>query len=143
MIRGKKFRWILVGVIIMLLIPLSLLPACEKDTPLPTPYFPVQKEVQTKGMMALLSGELVLDNGYLRVYDSLILWPYGYTLEMEPENIWILNGEGIRMIRVGDTLRMGGGHISEQYTEEKIGQPLPDDCTGPYWLVAFSVEKEE
>ena len=143
MIRRKKYRVLLASVIIMLVISLSLLPACGEENPLPTPFFPVQKEVQTIGMTALLSGELVLNEGYPRVYDILILWPYGYTVEIEAENIWVLNEEGIRVVKVGDTVRMGGGEVSDKFAEEKIGHTLPEGCAGPYWLVSFEVEKEQ
>jgi hypothetical protein len=135
---------ILFGVAVILMLSLTSLTACDEKIPQPTPYFPVQSEVQEIGLTAEMSGELVLDdNGCLRVFDYLILWPYGYTLEIEGDVIWVVNEEGVRVAKAGDNLRMGGGEIPPDFAEEKIGQALPGDCAGPYWLVAFSVEKVE
>jgi hypothetical protein len=135
---------ILFGVVVILMLSLTSLNACDEKTPQPIPYFPVQSEVQKIGLGALLSGELVIDdNGCLRVFNYLILWPYGYTFEMEGNDIWVVNEEEVRVAKVGDKVRMGGGEIPPDFAEEKIGQALPEDCAGSYWLVAFSIEKEE
>ena len=143
LVSRKSRFYLLAGFAVILTISLELLPACGEKTPSPTPYFPVQAEVQEMGLDALLSGELVLDDGCLRVHDTLILWPYGYTLEIEGGDILVVNEHGEWVAKVGDRVRMGGGHISAEFAEEKIGRSLPEGCTGPFWLVAFSVEKVE
>ncbi len=143
MTRRKIPLYLTDGFAIVLVISLMMLSSCAEKTPLPTPYFPVQKEVQEMGLMAELSGELVLDDGCLRVHDNLILWPYGYTVEMEGDDIWVVNEHGEGVVKVGDRVQMGGGVISAEFAEEKIGRSLPEGCTGHFWLVAFSVEKVE
>jgi hypothetical protein len=35
---------------------------------------------------------------------------------------------------VGDTVKLGGGFLGVSDIEEKIGQALPNDATGPYFL---------
>ena len=75
--------------------------------------------------------------------DYLIIWPFGYTLEMEDDNIWVLNQTHDRVAKVGDTVRMGSGIIPDKFIAEKIGRSLPENCSGPCWLVSFEVEKEE
>jgi hypothetical protein len=142
-VKRKILLYLTLGFIVILTVSLALLPACGEKTPSPTPYFPVQAEVQELGLNALLSGELVLDDGCLRVYDNLILWPYGYTVEMEGDDIWVVNEHGEWVVNVGDRVQMGGGVISAEFAEEKIGRSLPEGCMGPFWLVAFSVEKFE
>ena len=88
MVIRKALQCFVFGFVALLIFSMILLPSCGEKTPLPTPYFPVQAEVQTMGLDALWYGEMVLDgNRYLRVRDTLILWPYGYTLEMEDCNI--------------------------------------------------------
>ena len=97
-------------------------------------FFPVQQEVQTEVMQVLLQGELVLDNGCLRVHDELILWPYGYSLKTEGKEIWVINDKGNPVARVGDLVRLGGGQVPAFFAEEKLGHPLPEGCDGPYFL---------
>lgn len=143
LVSRKSRFYLLAGFAVILAISLIMLPACGEKTPLPTPYFPVQAEVQELGLLAQMTGELVLDDGCLRVWDTLILWPYGYTLEIEDGDIWVVSEHSERVTKVGDRVRMGGGQISAEFAEEKIGRSLPEGCTGPFWLVAFSVEKVE
>jgi hypothetical protein len=100
----------------------------------PEPYFPVQKEFQTTVLTSLIQGKLVLNNGYLRVYDELIIWPYGYSLKTEGKEMWVINEKGQPAARVGDEVGIGGGEIPADFAEEKIGHPLPEGCEGPYWL---------
>jgi hypothetical protein len=104
------------------------------------PYFPVQKEAPQAYLLALLPGELVLDNGYLRVNGELIIWPYGYSVKIEGKNIYIIDEKGRQVCKVGDMVKIGGGQIPAYYIEEIIGQPLPPDCKGPYWMAANIAE---
>jgi len=112
----------------------------------PVQLLAVQKE-QNLQMQALVSGRLVLDDGYLRVRTLwplrgiLIIWPYGYSWKAEDSEIWIINEEGRAVARVGDKIQIGGGEIPASFAEEKIGQPLPADIEGPFWL-AGEVKEE-
>ncbi len=104
---------------------------------LPAPsvsFFPVQKEVQSEVMQVLLQGELVLDNGCLRVHDELILWPYDYSLQTEGKEIWVIDDKGQSVAHVGHHVRLGGGQVPTFFAEEKLGHPLPEGCDGPYFL---------
>jgi hypothetical protein len=99
-------------------------------------FFPVQTESPDIIMDLLLQGKLELNEaGYLRVGDALILWWHGYSYEIVDNDIWILNEDGQRVARVGDDVRLHGGFIPEYVVEQKIGQPLPEDCEGPYFLM--------
>jgi len=117
----------------------------SQDTAPSVSFFPVQLEKYAKEPYpsALATGVLVLDNGHLRlkpatgVGDSnLLIWPYGYSLYTEGKEIQIINGEGKAVARMGDIIKVGGGEIPIVIVGKYIGQTLPDDCIGPYWLVS-------
>lgn len=108
----------------------------------PQLYFPVQKEPQTAVLTALLPGELVADNGYLRVAGNLILWPHGYSLKTEGQDIWVINDKGQPAAKVGDWIKIGGGVVSTSYAEQILEHPLPEGCEGPYWLAAEIVNQD-
>jgi hypothetical protein len=115
----------------------------SESTSIKTPCFPVQKEVQKNTLDGLFEGELVLDNGYLRSLDiitgndPLILWPYGYSIETNGNQIQILNDKDQPVAAIGDYIKVGGGEIPRDWAEELIGQTLPDGFD--YWM-ASSVE---
>lgn len=102
--------------------------------------FPVQKAGLSK-MDSLMEGRLELDdNGCLRVDNYLIIWPYGFSLRTEGEDIQVIDEKGQVFAHVGDVIKIGGGEIpleeAREFIEKSIvEQPLPDDCQGPYWIV--------
>ncbi len=102
----------------------------------PEPYFPVQAEPTEYRMTDLLQGELVMDsNGYLRVKELLILWPYGFSVHTVDNEIIIMDEESEIVGRVGQYIRLGGGCAPDFWAEEKLGHPLPEGCEGPYFLM--------
>lgn len=108
------------------------------DAPSPVVFFPVQ--VEASGMEGLLPGILKLDNGYLRIkyFDNnyLIIWPPGYSWRIKDEKIQIINEKNQHCATVGDNILLGGGEIkSIAMVETYIGQKLPDDCEGPFWIM--------
>ena len=138
---GKLRRVIQLTVVLVILSVLAI--GCIDNSTSktqPEPYFPVQKEVQTTMMLVLLPGKLVIDNnGYIRVdmineSDPLIIWPYGYSLNIEGKDIWIINDKGQAVAKVGDSVKLGGGFVGADVVEERIGQALPKDAAGPYFI---------
>lgn len=116
-------------------------------------FFPVQKEPDPSYIYpaALAEGKLVLDNSNLRLKPSwgkgdvwskgeLLVWPYGYSLRIMDKQIQVIDNDGQLVARVGDKIKVGGGEVPAEIVEEYIGQPLPDDCEGPYWLVSEVIE---
>ncbi len=101
-------------------------------------YLPVQNERQTQLLTALLSGKLVLDHGYLRVSVEpqayLIIWPYGYSWQVKNNEIWVLDDKGQAIVKVGDSVTVGGGNMPQSFAEQKIGKTLPENVQGPFWL---------
>jgi hypothetical protein len=129
--------------LLTLLFIVSLTFGCTCNSPdrtKPEPYFPVQKEVAEVGMLSRLEGKLVIDDaGYIRVngmnnFPPLIIWPYGYSLKIEREEVWIINDKGQAVARVGDHVILGGGELPAWAVEERIGHALPQDAKGPYFL---------
>ncbi len=130
----------------MLMIVLSTSFACNDNSTSissSTPNFPVQK-AGLGGMDALLEGRLELDNGYLRVKyvdnNYLLIWPHGFSLRIEGEEIQVIDSNGQVFARVGDIIKVGGGEApsgkEKEYLEKYfVEQPLPDDCQGPYWII--------
>jgi hypothetical protein len=98
------------------------------------PYFPMQKEMPLEFMLVSLTGKLVNDKGYLRVADALIIWPYGYSLEVSGAELWIISDKGQTVAKVGDIVKLGGGFLDSSAVEARIGQSLPSDAAGPYFI---------
>ena len=42
-------------------------------------------------------------------------------------------------LSVGDRIRMSGGVAALSHVQNIVEQPIPSDCTGPYWLVGREV----
>jgi hypothetical protein len=103
------------------------------EKPRTVSYFPVQKEVPETSLLLLLEGKLEIDaDGCLRVNDYLILWPYGYSYRVENEDILIIDERGNIAAHVGDNVGVGGA--SGYLSNDKLVQPLSEDCEGPFWL---------
>jgi hypothetical protein len=107
------------------------------------PYFPVQKAGMDR-MEAILEGKLELDNGCLRIKyfndNYLLIWPYGFSLHTEGEEIQVIDENGQVFASVGDKIRVGGGEMKGENASELIEKyyietPLPEDCQGPYWVI--------
>lgn len=108
-------------------------------------YFPVTKEALVDYPPALTQGTLIYDGKYLLIKgvyptsgaDYLPIWPYGYSVNVEGGEIQVLNESSQVVARVGDIIKVGGGETTKEVVEENyIGESLPDDCEGPYWLVS-------
>ena len=96
-------------------------------------------------MTSLAEGKLVLDNGYLRLKGffgkgDLLIWSYGFSLCTEGKKIQIIDSDGQVVARVGDRIKVGGGQVPAEIVEKYIGQPLPDDCKGPYWIISRVID---
>ena len=107
----------------------------ELSTP---PHFPQQRE-GLDVLEALLEGQLVLEDGCLRATsvngtDYLLIWPHGYELTVDGQEIRIRDGSGVSL-SVGEEVRIGGGTRKLAHVRTLVEQPLPDDCPGPYWIV--------
>lgn len=82
-----------------------------------------------------LYGELALEDGYLRVEGTLIIWQPDYFVDNNEGTIEILDRNGEVVARVGEEVYMGGGATwSVEHVNSLIREPLPQDCQGPFWF---------
>lgn len=94
-------------------------------------------------MSALLVGELVEENGCLRVgepgHTNLVIWPYDHTVTAADDGrLQIHDGTGAVVARQGDIVHLGGGQVPSADSLTPID--IPDRCTGPYWIAARDIE---
>jgi len=131
-----------IGLIAVVLIVFVLLGFSLSCKPHQLSYFPVQKDPQKQLLLLQFGGILFIDNdGYLRVKapkgkdysPALVIWPYGYSWKIENNKISIVNEKGQAIMRVGDTVTLGGGFIPGYFVNEITSFPLPADAVGPYF----------
>jgi len=104
--------------------------------PDPSVCFPQLKMRSGAFMEALLTGELVLEDCYLRIDGTLIIWQPDYFVNNNDGTIEILDRNGEVVARVGEEVCMGGGEITSiEHINKLLKEPLPQDCEGPYWLM--------
>lgn len=136
-----KLKVLIIGIIMS-----TLISGCVEETQqnyksvntsTSTLFFPQQKENPTIYMDAKLVGELVIENGCLRVGDDLLVWPHGFSVSTEDGVTQIIDNGGQPVMRVGDKVNLGGG--GGEMSNEQIAQysaELPSDrCSGPYWII--------
>jgi hypothetical protein len=122
----------------LLLVVLVLVPvACNTTVEV---FFPVQKSSDLDQMTADFNGDLELVDGWLRARsvgsDYLLIWPYGFTVRGQGEEIQVLDGDGQVVAIEGEVIRVGGGESTLEVVEAYIGKLLPDDLAGPFWIVS-------
>ena len=107
--------------------------------------------------LALGSGRLVVRDRCIRMAPDgrggLVVWPHGYSLRREGDEILVLNGRGEAVAEVGEEVRMGGGQITQEEAgptpgaarrafEEKRGElGVPERCRGPLWVSSEVVRR--
>jgi hypothetical protein len=143
-----KVAMIGIGIIVSILVT-----GCVENTPQngdsvntssSAPFFPVQKDPNLDYMEALLVGELVIEDGCLRVDDDLLVWPHGFSLSIEGEVIQVIDDTGQPIARVGDKVEVSGGEVGtselpEGYLSEISAQLPSDCCLGPYWIIGEEI----
>ena len=118
---------------------LSLVVCAETESA--NPNFPKLRDPPNTYMDALLVGELVSENGCLRVRnlehgsDHLLIW--SYASEMTDDGQGVLIGDDSEVtLSVGEQVRIGGGESSLFHIQTLVAQPIPRKCLGgSYWLV--------
>lgn len=134
-----KLKVLMIGIIMAILISGCVEETQQNDksvnTSTSTPLFPQQKDPNPAQMLALLKGELVLEDDCLRLGDYLLVWPHGFSVSTEDGIIQIIDDNGQPIMRVGEKIKLGGGEIPSEHIA-KYSTELPSDrCSGPYWIV--------
>ncbi|MBE9524594.1 MAG: hypothetical protein IMY76_05810 [Chloroflexi bacterium] len=108
-------------------------------TPVPNVFMPQLKQRDAIFLEALLSGELVVEDGCLRIRNNdtdesrLIIWQADYFLTDNEGTLEILNETGAVVAQVGEMVYMGGGEVP--IDASVLREPIPEQCRGPYWLM--------
>lgn len=128
---------------------LILLSACTNQTtgaPSSISHFPQQINTPNVYMQALIEGELILENGCLRVNDLygnsiLLIWRPGFSTRTEEEIVQVVDSNTDKaLVSVGDFVAVGGG-FDDNPTWMGLTEPLPEECPGPYFIVGESIKK--
>ena len=130
----------------LLAIVLSSMAGCTEAG---NPNFP-QLHGGPVGLDALLVGELVSENGCLRIRDTdgradfLLIWSDAAEMTADGQGVRIRDNSGASLsFSVGDEMEMGGGEAKFSHVQNIVKQPIPSDCPGPYWLVGVSVSSSQ
>ena len=136
-------------VCILVVVPIMSISCHGNSFTQPVPFFPVEKEPDSSYIYpsALSEGKLVLYKNSLRLKhfwgtSDLLIWPYGYSLRIEGKELQVIDNYGQLVGRLGDKIKVGGGEVPSEIIEKYIGQELPDDCEGPYWLVSHIIDNK-
>jgi hypothetical protein len=137
----KKLNLILLS--ILLTVSSISFTGCEKNVNESDIYFPTPEEPSNVQMEALATGSLIFDGKYILLRggcpfdraEMLLIWPYGYSVDVEKWKIRILDDNGDIVASVGDHVKIGGGVIPLSQAEKVIGESLPDSWEGDCWLV--------
>lgn len=105
--------------------------------------FPVQYLPLLQDDISLLgSGQIVLDNGYLRIglenlSSCLLIWPPGYeVIENDSFEIVVIY-DYKPLAKIGDRIEVFGRvALPGEDIQNLLTFPLPEEAQGPYWLVA-------
>ncbi len=111
----------------------------------PVTYFPQTINTPPAYLEARVTGELILENGCLRVKDFdgksvLLIWRPGFSTKTVEGNVQIIDSKNQVTASVGDFVEVGGGFDAhpELYG---LTEPIPENCLGSFWLVGESIKK--
>ena len=137
----------------------------------PQIHFPQHQHVGlTNWGTDYIFGELEVVDGCLRLpyadpsYSEyaregvLIVWPAGFRLNRDAVPVQVINGNGLIVARVGDSVRISGAWSKKPRPDwrpvesvgtgterdevpdtETLARELPVECPGPYWVVGDEV----
>ena len=114
-------------------------------TAVPNIAMPQLNMRSTTFMEALIIGNLEVVDGCLRIvgdHDShLVIWQTDYFLNDNNGTLEIWNRDGEVVATVGESIAMGGGE-GAMPQEHILQEPLPEQCTGPFWYMGQLVREE-
>ena len=128
------------------LLGIALLSIVSCTEPANPPNFP-QLSGGPVGLEAMIVGELVSENGCLRLrvtYDDasrLLIWPNTAEMTADGQGVRVIDDSGVTVaFSVGDGMQMGGGETKIDHVRKIVVQPIPSNCPGPFWLVGRGIE---
>lgn len=113
-------------------------------------HFPQLATSQQAYLEALIKGELVLENGCLRISgvdgaldksSLLLIWDSRFSTRTEQGVVQVIDSRtGKVLASVGDFVAVGGGFVDDP-ASRGLKEPLPNDCPGSYYLVGEAIKK--
>ena len=94
---------------------------------LPEVHFPTNNSACDVVTLGMAKGTLMVENGYLKVMDRVIIWPYGYTINYEENAISIIDKEGNIVGKVGDYIGLAGAGTSKFSVDSRTDYVFPED----------------
>jgi hypothetical protein len=114
-------------------------------TPAPGVFMPQLKQRDAAFMEALLVGNLVVEDGCLRVRSEndsyLVIWQADYFPTDNHGTVEILDETGKVVARVDGMIYLGGGE-QRAVDDNELRHPIPEACGGPYWRMGEFVPQE-
>jgi hypothetical protein len=141
--RRRRITATVVGLAVggaSLLLVFMVFGGLSDNTPASPPgiFFPTLKEPANGYPAALAGGTLTDRNGCIvlqyEVGESLLIWPYGTTLQRDATGtLRVLRSDGSLIAEVGEYVRIGGGSVVEpgediHFAEQLIGESIPPRC---------------
>lgn len=133
-------------IFIIFLITISCTNNEATNAPLSGIHFPQMISTPNAYMEALIKGELVLDNGCLRVRGLdgaavLLIWDSRFLIQIYQGVVQVVDSRsGEVLASVNDFVAVGGGFV-DYPTGLGLKEPLPDGCPEPYYLVGEIITK--
>ena len=118
---------------------------CSQITPTSPIFFP--QMWSTTYMDAGIMGQLIVEENCLRLKNTegntsyLLIWPTGFRVREKDNLIQIFDETDEFVAKEGDEVTLFGGEVPEKFRsdlEQQMGQEFPEECLGPYWIVAPS-----
>lgn len=114
------------------------------------PVLPGKYDPDREANQALLVGRVEVIDGCVRVVGGeddrgvLMIWPPETTIRADGSGGYeILDHNRELLVRVGDTIRMGGGTSSELgAVDPAIRVQIEGFCDGPYWFAGHPLPRE-
>ncbi len=116
--------------------------------PSPDAHFP-QVATPIGNVDFLVTGELVLENGCLRVSKAnlatgdnfLLIWDKNFATRREQGVLQVIDAHTSEVLAsVDDYVEIGGG-MAPTEIEKYLKEPIPIECPGPYWLVGEPLKR--
>ena len=125
-------------------------PPTSTSTSLPSleAHFP-QISIPIGNVDLVIRGELVLENGCLRVNEAnlaignsfMLIWDEKFATRKVQDVVQVIDAyTGEVLVSSGDYVEIGGGEPPSDM-ERYLKQPIPIECPEPYWLVGEPLKK--
>lgn len=91
-------------------------------------------------LLALAFGTLVRRDGCVvltqrRMAPAIVIWPYGYTVELGNKGWQLFNKRASVVARIGEAVKLTGGWTLPRLVRTATADPIPDRCQAHSYFV--------